>query len=303
MSGTMDAESAAEPQWKSLAGWASAILLSAIFLVSGLWKLLDPYSAAERMIQSLIPARLSMPVAIGAGTAETFAGVLVLFPRWRRWGAILGGVMLIAFMIYIGVLYNRLLGDDCNCFPWIRRVVGPVFFITDALMVVLAIGAAVWARRPRGLRVPALMLAGVTAFAFASYGVRTAQRTGLEAPASIIADGREQPLRAGHFVLFFFDPECSHCAMVAREMSRQQWRYTDVIAIPTSQPQWADQFLKDTGLKAKVSPDAAKLREIWKFTDAPYVVALSQGRQVAAFNSGELESTFYDTLRNLNFIR
>lgn len=290
-------------RWSNAAGWACAIVLSAIFLVSGLWKTLDPFSAAERMIQSLIPAWLSMPVAIAAGTAETFVGVLLLVPRWRRWGAWLGGLMLIAFMIYIGVLYDRLLGDDCNCFPWIRRVVGPLFFITDALMVAVAVGAAVWSRRPSGMRAAALLLVGVMAFAFTAFGIRSASRTGLEAPASIVVDGQPQSLGSGHFVLFFFEPECSHCAMVAREMSKQQWRYTEVIAVPTSQPQWAGQFLKNAGLNARVSSDAAKLREIWKFTDAPYVVALSQGRQVAVFNSGELECTYYNTLRNLGFIK
>ncbi|HOK47562.1 MAG TPA: hypothetical protein PLK67_16585, partial [Bryobacteraceae bacterium] len=95
--------------------------------------------------------------AIGVGTAETFIAVLLLIPRYRRWGAWLAGLMLVAFMIYIGVLYDRLLGDDCNCFPWIRRVVGPMFFITDGAMLLPAIGAAVWSRRPRRLRTPALV--------------------------------------------------------------------------------------------------------------------------------------------------
>lgn len=45
---------------------------------------------------------------------ETLTGILLLIPRYRRWGAWLAAVMLIAFMVYIGVLYDRLLGDDCN---------------------------------------------------------------------------------------------------------------------------------------------------------------------------------------------
>ncbi len=289
--------------WKSAAGLSSAVLLAAIFLVSGLWKVLDPFSAAERMIQSLVPAALSMPVVLAAGIFETFTGVLLLIPRYRRWGAWLGGIMLVAFMIYIGVLYNRLLGEDCNCFPWIRRIVGPVFFITDALMVVLAIGASVWSRRPSGLRAPALVLAGVAVFAFAAYGVRAASRSGLEAPSPIVVDGRPRSLGSGRFILYFFDPECTHCLMVAQEMSRQQWRYTEIIALPTSQPQFAREFLKHAGLAAGVSPDAALLRGTFKFTDPPYAVALSHGRQVAAYNSGELESAVYPSLRQLGFIR
>ncbi len=289
--------------WRNTVGLSSAILLAAILLVSGLWKVLDPFSAAERMVQSLIPAPLSMPAALAAGITETFAGALLLIPRYRRWGAWLGGFMLVAFMIYIGVLYNRLLGDDCNCFPWIRRVVGPVFFITDALMLVPAAGAAIWARKPVGFRVPAAVLATVMVFAFAAYGVRAAGRSGIEAPASITVDGQTRALGSGRFILYFFDPECSHCLMVAREMSRQQWRFTEIVAVPTSQPQFAGAFLKDAGLHAGVSPDAVLLRKTFKFTDAPYAVALSQGRQVAAYNSGELERAVFPSLRQLGFIR
>ena len=51
--------------------------------------------------------------------------------------------MLIAFMVYIGVVYDRLIGDECNCFPWIKRVAGSVFFVGDAVMLCLA-GVARW---------------------------------------------------------------------------------------------------------------------------------------------------------------
>jgi len=91
--------------------------------------------------------------------------------------------------------------------------------------------------------------------------------------------------------------------MVAREMSRRQWQYTEVIAVPTSQPQFARAFLKDAGLGTGVSPDAGLLRKTFTFTDPPYAVALFQGRQVAAFNSGELEHTAFPRLKELGFIR
>jgi uncharacterized membrane protein YphA (DoxX/SURF4 family) len=291
------------PAWKSGAGLLSAIVLALIFLVSGLWKVLDPFSAAERMIQSLVPASLSMPAALAAGIFETFAGVLLLTPRYRRWGAALAGAMLIAFMIYIGAFYNRLLGDDCNCFPWIRRVVGPVFFITDALMLVPALGAAFWSRKPSGLRIPAVVLALVAVFSLSVYGIRAAGRTGLRAPDSIAVDGQRFSLGAGRILLYFFDPECSHCLTVAREMSRQQWQHTEIIAVPTVNPQFAGAFLRDAGLQARVSSDSALLRKTFTFTDPPYAVALFQGRQAASFNSGELERAVYPALKRLGFIR
>ena len=110
--------------WKSRAGAVSAVILSLLFFASGIWKLTDLDATAERMVQSLIPVALSVPAAIAVAIAETFTGVLLLIPRFRRWGSWIAGLMLIAFMIYIGVLYDRLTGEDCNCFPWIQRVVG-----------------------------------------------------------------------------------------------------------------------------------------------------------------------------------
>lgn len=290
-------------RWRNAAGLFSAVLLAVIFLVSGFWKVLDPFSAAERMVQALIPEPLGMLAAIGVGTAETFIAVLLLIPRYRRWGAWLAGLMLIAFMVYIGALYDRLLGDDCNCFPWIRRVVGPMFFITDAAMLLLAGGAAVWSRRPRGLRSPALVLAGVTVFALGSYWVNASVRSGIQPPDSIVVDGQQRSLGSGRYFLYFFDPECSHCLSVARELGRQQWRDAEVIAIPTVNPQFARAFLDDAGLKAGISPDADLLRKTFTFTDSPYGVALSMGRQVGSYNSGELEQAVFSSLRQLGFVR
>ncbi len=290
-------------RWKDAAGLVSAILLALIFLVSGLWKALDPFSAAERMVQSLIPPALAMIAAVGVGAAETFTGVLLLMPRYRRWGAWLAGLALAAFMIYIGVLYDRLLGDDCNCFPWIQRVVGPMFFITDAAMLLLAVGAGVWSRRPHGLRIPALLLAGVAVFALASYGVNAGLRSGAKAPDSIVVEGQERVLGTGRYFLYFFDPECSSCLTVALELGRQQWLDTEVIAIPTANPQFGRAFLDDAGLQVGMSLDAAVLRDAFPFTDPPYGIALSEGRQVEAYNSGQLEHSVIGSLRQLGFIR
>ncbi len=45
-------------------------------------------------------------------------------PRFRRWGAWLTGLLLVAFMLYIGYYYNVLRGAECSCFPWLKRAVG-----------------------------------------------------------------------------------------------------------------------------------------------------------------------------------
>jgi len=86
------------PKWKSIAGVASAAVLSLLFLASGIWKLTDIDDTAERMVQSLVPVALSVPTALTVAIFETFAVVLLLIPRYRRWGAWIAGLMLIAFM-------------------------------------------------------------------------------------------------------------------------------------------------------------------------------------------------------------
>ena len=79
-----------------------------------------------------------MAGALIVGVAETIAGVLLLVPRLRRWGAMLSGALLIIFVVYFGINYNALRGQDCSCFPWLKRAVGPGFFIGDGAMLALA---------------------------------------------------------------------------------------------------------------------------------------------------------------------
>ena len=39
---------------------------------------------------------------------------------------------------------------DCSCIPWLKRVVGPGFFIGDGVMLLLAFFAGLGARRSEG---------------------------------------------------------------------------------------------------------------------------------------------------------
>ena len=119
-----------------MASVASAVLLAALFLIAGVWKITEPFDAASRMVQAKIPADLGLTAAIGFGIAETFSAVLLLIPRFRRWGAWLTGLLLVAFMLYIGYYYNVLRGAECSCFPWLKRAVGPGFFVFDGAMLV-----------------------------------------------------------------------------------------------------------------------------------------------------------------------
>src|SRR5579859_6556175 len=120
------------PAWKTAVNWMAAILTSLLFIAAGLWKITDPIAAAVRLAQARIPESLSLAAALLLGIAETVAAVLVLVPRFRKWGAWLGAALLVAFMIYIGANYSTLHGAECSCFPWIKRAVGPGFFVGDA---------------------------------------------------------------------------------------------------------------------------------------------------------------------------
>ena len=277
------------PGWKTTLSWVAAILLSFLFLLSGLWKVTDPQGAAVRMAQARVPESMSLAAALVFGIAETLGGVLILVPRFRRWGSILTGLLLLAFLAYFAVNYNALRGADCSCFPWVKRVVGPGFFIGDGLMLLLAVLAGIWSRRPESLRPAFLVLSAVVVFALVSYGVAAVRQTGVKAPESIAADGQPYSLEHGKIFLFFFDPECMHCFDAARRMSQYHWGDTKVVAIAIQQPQYAPQFLQDTGLRAAISTDLQKLKQVFPYVSVPAGVALEDGREKAALTKFEGE--------------
>jgi hypothetical protein len=187
---------------------------------------------------------------VAFGIAETVAGVLILVPRFRRWGAWLAGAMLVAFLIYFGINYNVLRGEECNCFPWIKRVVGPGFFIGDLVMLALAVFAGVWAKPSTSLRSAFVILAAVSVFALVSYGVAATRQTGTRAPDTVTVDGRPYSLQQGKIFIYFFDPECLHCLEAARRMSTYNWGDTKVMVAAIQQPRQSQAFLQDSGLRA-----------------------------------------------------
>jgi uncharacterized membrane protein YphA (DoxX/SURF4 family) len=290
------------PRWQAWLCTLSAILLALTFLVSGVWKITDPFAAAVRMTQALVPAALSLPAALAFGISETFAGVLLFVPRLRRWGAWLAGLLLLAFMAYMGFFYHTLSGEECNCFPWIKRVVGPAFFIGDAIMLLLAVVAGWWARPSGDKRSAALVLGAVCVFAAVSYGVSAVRLTSVQTPEFITVDGRPFALREGRVFLYFFNPECIHCDHAARELATLAWDATRIVGVPTQMPQFGPEFMSKTNLRGVLTSDSEPLRKIFTFTDVPYGVALEDGSvkaTVSVFEAGEPEKS----LRKLGFVR
>jgi uncharacterized membrane protein YphA (DoxX/SURF4 family) len=289
------------PGWKTTLSWVGAVLLALVFLLSGLWKLTDASGAAVRMVQARVPQSLGLAAAIGFGIAETFTAVLLLVPRFRRWGAWLGGALLVAFMIFIGINYTALRGAECSCFPWVKRAVGPNFFIGDAILLLLAVWAGMWAPRARGMRAAMAILGAVAMFAAGSYGVAEMRQTGVKAPDSVMVDGQPYSLQQGQILIFYFDPECLHCLDAAKRMSHYNWGDTRIVAVPINVPRFAQGFIDDTHLHAVISNDLLQLRKIFPYVSAPAGVALVDGREKMALTEFEAPEPL-DTLKKIGFI-
>jgi uncharacterized membrane protein YphA (DoxX/SURF4 family) len=270
------------PGWKTGLSWVSSLLLCAVFLSSGLWKITDVQGWAVRMVQAKVPEPLGVAAALFVGILETVGAVMILVPRLRRWGALVLGALLVAFVGYFAIHYNALRGADCSCFPWLKRVVGPGFFVGDGVLLLLAGLAWLGSRRPQGMRTVVVIASAVAVFAGVSYGVGAARETGTRAPESVLVEGRPYGLERGKVFVFYFDPACMHCFESAQKMSKLHWGDTRVVGVPISQGQFATQFMQDTGFRMAITTDRDKLKEVFPYAGVPAGVVIENGRQKAA---------------------
>ena len=290
--------------WQAAVNWISAILIAIVFLVAGIWKATDPVGAAVRLAQARVPESLSLFAAVAFGIAEAFAGVLLLIPRFRRWGSIITSLLLVAFMIFIGIHYKELVGAECSCFPWLKRAVGPGFFVGDGIMLVLAILAGWWTKQSEGLRPAALVLAAVVVFAGVSYGVSATRQTGTKAPDTITAeDGKVLSLKEGKVLIYFFNPQCMHCLEAGKKMAGYNWGDTRWIGVATENPQFGGWFLGKAGLTGKgpLAKDLDVLKKLFPFDLPPAAVALENGYQKAMLLQFE-DAEPAATLKKIGFI-
>lgn len=290
------------PGWKTFLNWTCALITAVLFLSAGLWEITDIPGGAVKLHQALVPQSLSLAAAILLGIGNTFTGVLVLVPRYRRWGALLASLLLVVFMLYFAINYNALRGEECGCFPWIKRAVGPAFFISDGIMLVIALLAGIWAKPSQDVRGAALILAAVSVFALVSYGVAVTRYSGAEAPESIAVDGKPFALRQGRVFLYFFNPECTHCLDGARRLAKLDWGDTRVIGVATEQLRFGREFMQVTGLEGGLSGDVEPLRKAFPFVDPPFAVAIEDGRWKLSITAFDSDKPFED-LRRLGFAR
>lgn len=313
----MDASSSAElpsslelsaevPAWKSIVSHTAALAVAILFVGAGVWKITNPFAVSRMFEQLLVPYQFSIPLVLTLAVLETFAGVLVIVPRFRRWGAWLATALLVAFMVYIGYNYHALIGRDCSCFPWVKRAVGPAFFPEDGAMILAALLAGVWAKPAQSLRSAMVVLGVIAVFTGVSYGSAVTHQTGTKAPDSILVEGQPYSLQHGRVFLYFYDPTCSHCDAAARHMSTYKWK-SDVVRIglPVSYPQFAAAFMRDTHFDAKNSSDFEMLKKLFPFGDPPYGVALENGRElgpVSHFDDSDSGAEPRESLKKLGFI-
>ena len=276
--------------------------MAALWFSAGLWKLTDISGWQLKLTQLLVPVQLSLVGTLAVGVAEVAAGVLLLRPAWRRWGGWLSVALLAGFMAYMAVNYQTLQGEDCSCFPWLERAVGPAFFWSDAAMAAVALLAVRFSRPSEDVRRAAIAVLAVAVFAVGMLGVDRLQPppelAGIE---PISADGSEYDVREGKVFLFFFNPSCLHCLHAGQTMAKYGW-LVDFIGIPTQDPDWGPGFLQDAGLTGvKLSPDVERLRETFVFEDVPYGAVLEDGSVLERLVFWE-EPELSETLRRHAFI-
>jgi uncharacterized membrane protein YphA (DoxX/SURF4 family) len=293
------------PGWQIALNWTAAILMAAVFLIAGIWKATDPARVAVMLTQLKVPQSLSLGLSVCLAIGETFTGILLLVPRFRKWGSAAGTILLTAFLIYIGIHYAALRGADCSCFPWLKRTVGPGFFFGDAIMLLLAVVAGVTAPAAASLRATVLILAGVTAFALGSYGIASTRHTGVKAPASITAeDGKKISLTEGKVFIYFFNPQCMHCLDAGRKLAALNWGDTRFIGVPTENPQFGGWFMGKAHLTGKgpVSDNVDLLKKVFPFDLPPAGVALEDGYEKAMLLQFE-DAEPRATLAKLGFVK
>jgi uncharacterized membrane protein YphA (DoxX/SURF4 family) len=283
----LPAESFDQPAWKTALSWTGAAIVALLFLASGLWKATDPTGWAVKLTQAKFPQELSVAGSIILGILETTTGVLVLVPRFRRWGAWLAALLLLAFMLYIGFFYNELRGQDCSCFPWLKRTVGPMFFVSDGLMLLAALAAGRWSQRVTHRLGAYLILAAVSVFSLVSYGAAAVKDSGTRAPDSVLVEGKPYSLQSGKIFIYFFDPECLHCLEAGRKLAQMNWGDTKVIGVPTRMPQFAENFMKMTAMNKPFSSDWTVLNQTFSVKGTPGGVAIENGHEKAQLTQFE----------------
>jgi len=289
-------------------GLVSALVMALLWFTAGLWKLSDISGWQLKLTQLLVPVKWSLAGTLTVAMVEVGAGVLLLCTAWRRWGGWLSAALLVFFMAYMGWNYEALQGEDCSCFPWLERAVGPAFFWSDAAMLAVSLLAVRFSPPSEGLRPAGAAALAVLAL---SGGMLAIDRLGSPSGSEAVLAGDSAPpvsvhgqpyaIGSGKVFLFFFNPSCMHCLHAGQTMAEYEWE-VDFLGVPTQDFDWGAGFVEDAGLQdVKLSPDVKPLREIFEFQDVPHGVLLHDGKVLERLIFWE-EPELSETLRDHGFI-
>lgn len=150
-------EVAARPRWTGRLDWlgtGSRLVLGGVLLVAGLAKVTDPVASVTAVrAYELLPESMERFTGYGLPFLELGLALLLLAGFATRVAAIVGGVLMIGFVIGIISAWSRGLTIDCGCFGGGGTVdAADVNYVTpllrDAGLVLLA---AYLAWRPRSM--------------------------------------------------------------------------------------------------------------------------------------------------------
>ncbi|MDR3134581.1 MAG: hypothetical protein LBU69_00635 [Deltaproteobacteria bacterium] len=123
--------------------WLSRLALALVFVLAAWPKIIAPTDLAEAILgYRLLPEILVAPMSLALPFLELWSALAVLLgPRaFRRAGALILALLLLAFMVAAAQGLLRGLDFDCGCFgSQDGRRPGLVFFLEDGLLFLMAI--------------------------------------------------------------------------------------------------------------------------------------------------------------------
>lgn len=126
------------------------LALGALFVVAGALKLRDPSGFASAIANYQILPSLSPYLAAALPAAEIVAGLaLMVAPvAWRRAGALVIALMMLAFTVAAAAALARGLNVDCGCFGSASEAVTGLTVVRDLLLVAAAVAVLITDRGP-----------------------------------------------------------------------------------------------------------------------------------------------------------
>ena len=108
---------AADPRVRDVVGLLARLVLGGVVLVAGLLKVghLETSARAVRAYQ-LLPYDVAGYVGYALPVLEVAVGLLLVLGLFTRGSAVVGGVLMVVFIIGIGSAWVRGLSIDCGCF-------------------------------------------------------------------------------------------------------------------------------------------------------------------------------------------